>query len=94
MQAASIPHPARFVVVPFPSVSLLVAAAPSWFHHCVPCAAGHKAKNLVPDAGMRATQVGLKVREIQLQLPQARVVYCSATGASGELMSLDDCKSR
>lgn len=33
---------------------------------------------------MRATQVGLKVRELQLQLPSARIVYCSATGASGE----------
>ncbi|EFN59033.1 hypothetical protein CHLNCDRAFT_137726 [Chlorella variabilis] len=42
----------------------------------------HKAKNLVPEAGLRATQVGLKVRELQLQLPMARVVYCSATGAS------------
>lgn len=28
-------------------------------------------------------QVGIKVRELQAQLPKARVVYCSATGASG-----------
>lgn len=43
----------------------------------------HKAKNLVPEAGGRATQVGLKVQEIQNVLPGARIVYCSATGASG-----------
>lgn len=42
----------------------------------------HKAKNLVPEAGGRATQVGLKVQEIQNVLPGARIVYCSATGAS------------
>ena len=36
---------------------------------------------------MRPTQVGLKVRELQLQLPKARIVYCSATGASGEWRS-------
>jgi hypothetical protein len=42
----------------------------------------HKAKNLVPEAGGRATQVGLKVQEIQNVLPNSRVVYCSATGAS------------
>jgi hypothetical protein len=52
---------------------------------------GHKAKNLVPDAGMRATQVGLKVRELQLQLPAARIVYCSATGASGECVCVCVC---
>lgn len=44
------------------------------------CCAGHKAKNLVPEAGARSTQVGLKVKDLQTQLPQARVVYCSATG--------------
>lgn len=38
----------------------------------------------MPETGTRATQVGLKVRDLQLQLPKARVVYCSATGASGE----------
>ena len=42
----------------------------------------HKAKNLVPEAGGRATQVGIKVQEIQNALPNARIVYCSATGAS------------
>lgn len=42
----------------------------------------HKAKNLVPEAGGRSTQVGMKVQEIQSALPGARIVYCSATGAS------------
>lgn len=41
---------------------------------------GHKAKNLVPEAGARPTQVGKKVLELQSNLPAARVVYCSATG--------------
>lgn len=43
---------------------------------------GHKAKNLVPEAGTRATKVGLQVSNLQAALPLARVVYCSATGAS------------
>eukprot|EP00873_Tetraselmis_striata_P003882 jgi/Tetstr1/424146/TSEL_014753.t1 len=47
----------------------------------------HKAKNLVPDKGKaqtaaNATRTGLAVLEIQNALPKARVVYCSATGAS------------
>jgi P-loop containing NTP hydrolase pore-1 len=40
-----------------------------------------QAKNLVPDTGGRATKVGEKVVELQRLLPNARVVYCSATGA-------------
>jgi hypothetical protein len=43
--------------------------------------AGHKAKNLVPEAGGRPTQVGKAVTALQQDLPKARVVYCSATGA-------------
>ncbi|XP_009595784.1 protein FORGETTER 1 isoform X2 [Nicotiana tomentosiformis] len=42
----------------------------------------HKAKNLVPEAGGQPTRTGEAVLEIQARLPQARVVYCSATGAS------------
>ncbi|KAG9439302.1 hypothetical protein H6P81_019467 [Aristolochia fimbriata] len=42
----------------------------------------HKAKNLVPEAGSQSTRTGEAVLEIQARLPQARVVYCSATGAS------------
>ncbi|KAI8553226.1 hypothetical protein RHMOL_Rhmol06G0327600 [Rhododendron molle] len=42
----------------------------------------HKAKNLVPEAGGQPTRTGEAVLEIQARLPQARVIYCSATGAS------------
>ncbi|KAG0522949.1 hypothetical protein BDA96_07G081700 [Sorghum bicolor] len=42
----------------------------------------HKAKNLIPEAGSQPTRTGKAVLEIQDMLPQARVVYCSATGAS------------
>ncbi|XP_062093056.1 protein FORGETTER 1 [Humulus lupulus] len=42
----------------------------------------HKAKNLVPEAGSQPTRTGEAVVEIQDRLPEARVVYCSATGAS------------
>ncbi|CAH9053117.1 unnamed protein product [Cuscuta epithymum] len=42
----------------------------------------HKAKNLVPEAGAQPTRTGEAVLEIQARLPQARVIYCSATGAS------------
>ncbi|XP_076928744.1 protein FORGETTER 1-like [Bidens hawaiensis] len=42
----------------------------------------HKAKNLVPETGGRPTQTGAAVVELQEQLPEARAVYCSATGAS------------
>ncbi len=41
----------------------------------------HKAKNLVPDSGSKPTKVGEKVLQLQRMLPNARVVYCSATGA-------------
>ena len=40
----------------------------------------HKAKNLVPESGAKPTKVGRMVLELQQRLPQARVVYCSATG--------------
>ncbi|XP_004509999.1 protein FORGETTER 1-like isoform X1 [Cicer arietinum] len=42
----------------------------------------HKAKNLVPESGSQPTRTGEAVLEIQDRLPEARVVYCSATGAS------------
>ncbi|XP_043701868.1 protein FORGETTER 1 isoform X2 [Telopea speciosissima] len=42
----------------------------------------HKAKNLIPEAGGQATRTGEAVLEIQARLPESRVVYCSATGAS------------
>ncbi|KAG4399450.1 hypothetical protein AAZX31_08G230100 [Glycine max] len=42
----------------------------------------HKAKNLVPESGSQPTRTGEAVVDIQDRLPEARVVYCSATGAS------------
>ncbi|KAL3700029.1 hypothetical protein R1sor_018051 [Riccia sorocarpa] len=42
----------------------------------------HKAKNLIPEAGGQATRTGEAVLELQTRLADARVVYCSATGAS------------
>ena len=41
----------------------------------------HKAKNLIPENGI-TTKTGLKVMDLQKKLPNARVVYASATGAS------------
>lgn len=41
----------------------------------------HKAKNLVPDTGGKPTKIGEKVLQLQQMLPNARVIYCSATGA-------------
>uniref|UniRef100_A0A2P2LR73 PHD-type domain-containing protein n=1 Tax=Rhizophora mucronata TaxID=61149 RepID=A0A2P2LR73_RHIMU len=42
----------------------------------------HKAKNLVPESGSQPTRTGEAVLEIQARLPDACVIYCSATGAS------------
>ncbi|XP_071789882.1 protein strawberry notch homolog 1-like [Asterias amurensis] len=42
----------------------------------------HKAKNLVPVGSSKPTKTGRTVLELQNMLPKARVVYCSATGAS------------
>ncbi|KAK9811987.1 hypothetical protein WJX73_006484 [Symbiochloris irregularis] len=42
----------------------------------------HKAKNLVPESGSKPTKVGAKVLGLQMRLSKARIVYCSATGAS------------
>ncbi|KAE9452281.1 hypothetical protein C3L33_15814, partial [Rhododendron williamsianum] len=42
----------------------------------------HKAKNLIPEAGGQPTQTGQAVLELQARLTEARIIYCSATGAS------------
>ncbi|CAM6105098.1 unnamed protein product [Calypogeia fissa] len=42
----------------------------------------HKAKNLIPEGGGQPTKIGEGVLELQNRLSNARVVYCSATGAS------------
>jgi hypothetical protein len=43
----------------------------------------HRAKNLCPTAGTRSTKTGRVVLELQQALPGARIVYASATGATG-----------
>nr|CAB3265878.1 protein strawberry notch homolog 1 [Phallusia mammillata] len=42
----------------------------------------HKAKNLLPSGSGKSTKTGATVLLLQNQLPKARVVYASATGAS------------
>ena len=42
----------------------------------------HRAKNLIPDSSRDPTATGRAVKELQDFLPNARVVYCSATGAT------------
>jgi P-loop containing NTP hydrolase pore-1 len=42
----------------------------------------HKAKNLIPESGSQPTRTGNAVFDLQEKLPDARVVYCSAAGAS------------
>ena len=42
----------------------------------------HKAKNLIPTAGGEPTQTGKAVQALQQHLPDAKVLYSSATGAS------------
>uniref|UniRef100_A0A7M5XKE9 Uncharacterized protein n=1 Tax=Clytia hemisphaerica TaxID=252671 RepID=A0A7M5XKE9_9CNID len=42
----------------------------------------HKAKNLMPVGSSKPTKTGITVLKLQDKLPKARVVYCSATGAS------------
>ena len=42
----------------------------------------HRAKNLQPVESGKATKTGLTVKDLQNKLPNARVVYASATGAS------------
>nr|XP_002127283.2 protein strawberry notch homolog 1 isoform X2 [Ciona intestinalis] len=42
----------------------------------------HKAKNLVPSGSGKSTKTGHTVLQLQTHLPNARVVYASATGAS------------
>jgi P-loop containing NTP hydrolase pore-1 len=51
-------------------------------HGVLTCMQCHKAKNLIPESGAQPTRTGNAVLELQEKLPDARVVYCSATGAS------------
>lgn len=45
----------------------------------------HRAKNLVTGGKQKSTKCGLAVESLQAELPNARVVYSSATGASEPL---------
>lgn len=52
------------------------------FDGCIIFDECHRAKNLCPVGSSKPTKTGLTVLDIQNQLPKARVVYASATGAS------------
>lgn len=47
-----------------------------------PCGDLMQAKNLLPSGGSQPTQTARAVVELQEQLPDAKVLYSSATGAS------------
>lgn len=49
----------------------------------------HRAKNLVPTSGSKPTKTGRSVMELQKALPNARIVYASATGATGKNCATD-----
>ncbi|CAF0734648.1 unnamed protein product [Adineta steineri] len=42
----------------------------------------HKAKNLAPSPTAKSSKTGLAVLDLQARLPNARIIYASATGAS------------
>ena len=42
----------------------------------------HKAKNIYPDGSKKSTLTGLAILQLQKKLPNARIIYASATGAS------------
>ncbi len=44
----------------------------------------HRAKNLMPSGNTKPTKTGRMVLELQKALPNARIVYASATGATGD----------
>ena len=50
------------------------------FDGCIVFDECHKAKNLCPTGAGKPTKTGQTVLELQTKLPQARVVYASATG--------------
>eukprot|EP01041_Mallomonas_annulata_P007017 gene7017-14279_t len=50
------------------------------FEGCILFDECHRAKNLVTVGKSKATKCGQAVFDLQLQLPNARIVYCSATG--------------
>eukprot|EP00939_MAST-03C_sp_MAST-3C-sp1_P003299 g3299.t1 len=54
----------------------------SSFEGCIIFDECHKAKNFVPGKEMQGSKVARSVIEIQRRMPNARVVYCSATGVA------------
>lgn len=52
------------------------------FDGCVVLDECHKAKNLIQANKLKPTQTGKAVVDLQFLLPNARVIYSSATGAS------------
>lgn len=50
------------------------------FDGCIIFDECHKAKHLIPSAGGKPTKTGMTVLQLQNELPNARVVYASATG--------------
>lgn len=63
-------------------MSQIVDWCGSDFDGCIVFDECHKAKNLIPARSLDSTQTGKAVVELQFLLPNARVVYSSATGAS------------
>ena len=55
---------------------------PARFEGCICFDEAHRAKNLALDRGGKGTKTGEMVLGIQKQLPQARVLYVSATAAA------------
>ena len=51
----------------------------------------HKAKNLLPAGGMQPTQTARAVVELQEQLPNAKVLYSSATGERWAMLDPPYC---
>jgi hypothetical protein len=52
------------------------------FDGCILFDECHKAKNLYPANGQAPTKTGLAVKELQDSLPNARIIYSSATGVT------------
>jgi len=50
----------------------------------------HRAKNLCPVGSSKPTKTGKTVVELQQRLPNARIVYASATGIIIALLSVFD----
>jgi hypothetical protein len=50
------------------------------FDGCILFDECHRAKNLVMHDRLKCSKSGLAVQDLQTKLPNARIVYCSATG--------------